>query len=305
MGNSTEDRNAISSEAFSLATVAIIFCSLNILLSITASVGNILILIALRKVTSLHSPTKLLFQCLAITDLGVGLISQPLYVIYVFLINYNPKLWNIISILHDITWGLSVCLSGVSVLTTTALSVDRLLALLLKLRYRHVVTLKRARAVVFCFWLSPVSGIFMFLVWDTNIALTAISVSVMLCIVTSLLSYTIIFIKLRLHQATMQAIGGGIQALKIAQFKKTVTSIALVQSALVIFCIPFVILSAILLSNSVLANSEVFYMAANLVYSTLVYLNSSLNPFLYCWRIKEVRQAVKATIKQLYCNCLR
>ena len=285
--------------------MAIIFCSLNILLSITASVGNILILIALRKVTSLHSPTKLLFQCLAITDLGVGLISQPLYVIYVVLINYNPKLWNIISILHDITWGLSICLSGVSVLTTTALSVDRLLALLLKLRYRHVVTLKRARAVVFCFWLSPVSGIFMFLVWDTNIALAAISVSVMLCIVTSLLSYTIIFIKLRLHQATMQPIGGGIQALKIAQFKKTVTSIGLVQSALVICYIPFVILSAILLSNSVLANSEVFYMAANLVYSTLIYLNSSLNPFLYCSRIKEVRQAVNATIKQLYCNCLR
>ena len=315
MGNSTEYRNATSSEVFNLATV-IIFCSLNILLSITASVGNILILIALRKVTSLHSPTKLLFQCLAITDLGVGLISQPLYVIYVFLINYNPKLWNIISILHDITWGLSICLSGVSVLTTTALSVDRLLALLLKLRYRHVVTLKRARAVVFCFWLSPVSGIFMFLVWDTNIALTAISVSVMLCIATSLLSYTIIFIKLRLHQATVhptvqcdvhhhgQPIGGGIPALRIAQFKRTVTSIGLVQSALVVCYIPFVIVNAILLLNNVLANLEVSFIAS-LVYPTLVFLNSSLNPFLYCWRIKEVRQAVKATIKQLYCNCLR
>ena len=317
MGNSTEYRNATSSEAFNPATVTIIFCSLNILLSITACLGNTLILIALRKVTSLYSPTKLLFQCLAITDLGVGLISQPLYVIYVFLINYNLKLWNIISILHDITWGLSICLSGVSVLTTTALSVDRLLALLLKLRYRHVVTLKRARAVVFCFWLSPVLGIFMFLVWDTNIALTAISVSVMLCIVTSLLSYTIIFIKLRLHQATVhptvqcdvhhhgQPIGGGIPALRIAQFKRTVTSIGLVQSALVVCYIPFVIVNAILLLNNVVANLEVFGMASHLVYSTLVYLNSSLNPFLYCWRIKEVRQAVKATIKQLYCNCLR
>ena len=318
MGNSTEDGNAISSEAFNPATVTIIFFSLNILLSITASLGNTLILIALRKVTPLHPPTKLLFQCLAITDLGVGLISQPLYVIYnMFLINFNLKLWNIIFILYDMTWASSICLCSVSLLTTTGLSLDRLLALLLKLRYRHVVTLKRARAVVFCFWLSPVSGIFMFLVWDTNIALAAISVSVMLCIVTSLLSYTIIFIKLRLHQATVhptvqcnvhhagQPIGGRIPALKIAQFKRTVTSMGLVQSVLVICYIPFVILNAILLSDRVLANSEVFGMASNLVYSTLVYLNSSLNPFLYCWRIKEVRQAVKATIKQLYCNCLR
>ena len=318
MGNSTEYRNATSSEAFNPATVTIIFCSLNILLSITASLGNTVILIALRKVTSLHSPTKLLFQCLAITDLGVGLISQPLYIIYnMFLRNFNLKLWNIISILYDIIWALSICLCAVSLLTTTALSLDRLLALLLKLRYRHVVTLKRVRAVVFCFWLSPVSGIFMFLVWDTNIALTAISVSVMLCIVTSLLSYTIIFIKLRLHQATVhptvqcdvhhhgQPIGGGIPALRIAQFKRTVTSIGLVQSALVVCYIPFVIVNAILLLNNVVANLEVFGMASNLVYSTLVYLNSSLNPFLYCWRIREVRQAVKASIKQLYCNCLR
>ena len=159
MGNSTEDRNATFSEAFNprlsiernqggLATVTIIFCSLNILLSITESVGNILILIALRKVTSLHSPTKLLFQCLAITDLAVGLISQPLYVID--LINFS--LWNIFSILYDITWASSICLCSVSLDTTTALSVDRLLALLLKLRYRHVVTLKRVRVVVFCFW---------------------------------------------------------------------------------------------------------------------------------------------------------
>ena len=304
MGNSTEYRNSTSSEAFNLATVAIIFCSLNILLSITASVGNILILIALRKVTSLHSSTKLLFQCLAITDLGVGLISQPLYVIFnILVINFN--LWNIISILYYIIWALSICLCAVSLLTTTALSVDRLLALSLKLRYRHVVTLKRVRAVVFCFWLIPVLGTFMFLFWDRKIALATFSVSAMLCIVTSLLSYTITFIKLRLHQATMQPIGGGIPALKIAQFKRTVTSIGLVQSALFVCYIPFAILNVILLLNSVLANNAVFRLASNLVYSTLIFLNSSLNPFLYCWRIKEVRQAVKATIKQLYCNCLR
>ena len=314
MGNSTEDRNATSSETFNVATVwtvTIIFCSLNILLSIMASVGNILIVIALRKVTSLHSPTKLLFQCLAITDLGVGLISQPLYVIYnISLINFNA--WNIIPILYNITWALSICLCVVSLLTTTALSLDRLLALLLKLRYRHVVTLKRVRVVVFCFWLTPVLFSFMFLFWDINIALATLSVSAMLCIVTSLLSYTIIFIKLRLHQTTVyptmhcnvhygQPTGGGIPALNMAQFKRTVANIGLVQSALIVCYIPFAILNAILLLNNALANHGVFSMASNLVYSTLVFLNSSLNPFLYCWRIKEVRQAVKATIKQLYC----
>jgi len=38
-----------------------IIAALNILFSITASLGNTLILVALRKVTSLYPPTKLLF----------------------------------------------------------------------------------------------------------------------------------------------------------------------------------------------------------------------------------------------------
>jgi len=58
---------------------------LNIFLSITASVGNALILVALHKETSLHPPTKLLFRCLAVTDLCVGLITQPLYAVAVML----------------------------------------------------------------------------------------------------------------------------------------------------------------------------------------------------------------------------
>ena len=153
----------------------------------------------------------------------------------------------------------------------------------------------------------------MFLFWDRNIAVATLTVLGMLTIITSLPSYATIFIKFRLHQATVhptlqcndhhgQPIGGGIPALRIAQFKRTVTSIGLVQSALVICYIPFVIVNAIFLLNSILANSEVFYMTANLVNSTLV---SSLNPFLHCWRITKVRQAVKATIKKMYCIFLR
>jgi len=40
----------------------------NIFLSITAVLGNVLILVALRKVSSLHPPSKLLFRCLATAD---------------------------------------------------------------------------------------------------------------------------------------------------------------------------------------------------------------------------------------------
>ena len=50
----------------------------NFLLAICSSLGNILILIALHKETSLHAPSKLFLRSLATTDLLVGVISEPL-----------------------------------------------------------------------------------------------------------------------------------------------------------------------------------------------------------------------------------
>ena len=55
--------------------------SLNVILFITATMGNILILAALHKESSLHPHSKLFFRCLAATDLPVGFCSQPLFVI--------------------------------------------------------------------------------------------------------------------------------------------------------------------------------------------------------------------------------
>ena len=56
------------------------FAAVDILLSITTFLGNSLILVALHKESSLHPPSKLLYRCLATTDLLVGLVSQPRHV---------------------------------------------------------------------------------------------------------------------------------------------------------------------------------------------------------------------------------
>ena len=88
MANSTEHENSLSETQVTSwnarSTSFAILAGLNIFLAITASLGNALILIVLHKVTSIYPPTKLLFRCLAVTDLLVGLISQPLYVTFLF-----------------------------------------------------------------------------------------------------------------------------------------------------------------------------------------------------------------------------
>ena len=160
----------------SIRVEIIAIAALNFLFSITASLGNILILIALRKVTSIHPPTKLLFQCLAITDLGVGLISQPLMATLILLVdNIDIKILNIM--FSHLFSSLSLTFCGVSVFASTALSVDRLLALLLGLGYRHVVTLKRVRAVLAC---VCVTALLIVLLWNFRVKTDTIIITIFL-----------------------------------------------------------------------------------------------------------------------------
>ena len=267
------------------------FSALNIFLSITASLGNALILIALHKVTSIYPPTKVFFRCLAVTDLCVGLLVQPFYATFL--------LSRIREVSKNVVNVLSFILCGVSLLTSAAISVDRLLALLLGLRYRHVVTLKRARIVTICFWLIGASlGLIRW--WRADITFMLAFIVLTLSLLTSIFCYTRIHLKLRHRQVQIQnhflqgqAIREGIP-LTIARIKKTVSSVLWVQIVLLACYVPFGILVVLNLNG---IRSDLYLLITN----TLVFLNSSLNPILYCWKIREVKQAVKDTIRQLYC----
>ena len=72
---------------------AIFLSALNIFLSISAFLVKTLILVALHKETSLHPPSKLLYRNLAITDLCVGIIADPLAVTH--LTSVVTKRWDI------------------------------------------------------------------------------------------------------------------------------------------------------------------------------------------------------------------
>jgi len=66
---------------------------LAVLLTITAILGNSLILFALHRDKSLHPPSKLLLRCLTVTDLSVGVIEQPTAItLLLSVVNENWKL---------------------------------------------------------------------------------------------------------------------------------------------------------------------------------------------------------------------
>ncbi|XP_078343460.1 beta-4C adrenergic receptor-like [Oculina patagonica] len=295
-GNYTSTLNqALSAKP---AGITEFFSALNIFLSITAAVGNALILVALKNVSFIHPPTKLFFRCLAVTDLCVGLIVQPLFAARL-MSDIIKMTMNMLYYVQNIWRASTFILCGVSALTSSAISLDRLLALLLGLRYRHIVTLWRVRVVITCLWL--IAAIVGWLrVWRRDIANKGSSVVLILCLATSIFCYTRIHLKLRHQQVLVQnnvphrQQNGNVIPLNIARYKRTVSSIMWVQLALVACYVPRVIVF-------VLHANGIEHDEAWLATSTLVLLNSSLNPILYCWKIREVKQAVKGTIRQLYC----
>ena len=135
----------------------LIFLSIgNIFLSITAVLGNTLILAALHKET-LHPPSKLLYRNLAVADFCVGTIAGPLHLVY--WISVVTGKWDICYLAHLMVTLAAYTFCGVSLLTLTAISVDRLLALLLGLRYRQVVTVKKTYIAILAFWIVSVVGV--------------------------------------------------------------------------------------------------------------------------------------------------
>ena len=273
--------------------------ALNIVLSITAFLENTLILVALRKKSSLHPPTKLLFRCLATTDLLAGLISEPLFVIY--LTSLVNESWIICRYISLSSFLVGNILITTSLLTVTSISVDRLLALLLGLRYRHVVSLRRTYVAVTLLWIVAIVATSIYF-WNDHLSLWFTYIGIPVCLVISVFSYTKIFLTLR-HNRTQvqnhvhQEQHSQTSRLNIDRYKKAVSSALWVQSTLVFCYLPFAI-AGVLMTKS--EQSSTLYIVRDLTV-TLVFLNSSLNPILYCWKIIEVRQAVKETIRQLWC----
>ena len=290
----------------------------------------------------------------------MGLFSQPLFVAHMILnIDIANTNLDILQYLGEVIHISSSVLCGVSVLISTAISVHRLLVLLLRLKYRQVVTLRRAQVVILLCWVTAVScGLVR--VWSQTISQIVVLVIGLVSLVTSVLCDVKIYLRLQGNQATIEDSSGGLQSnedeevsggratedgvgemtgagkdteeeagagtgratdekslgagtakvspkrriqeivrLNIVQYKKVVSSIFWLQLTLVACYAPFITVS--LLRHTVLSGTTI--QGLWLFTATLVYSNSSLNPFLYCWKIREVRIAVKNTAKT-FCFCL-
>ena len=291
IGNTYCSEKLIRGAKNQVISLSVIF----IFLGITTIVGNTLILIALHKNTSLHQPSKVLLRNLVASDLCIGFVQLLCGASGISILQGWWQICHHLFIVNNIAASISIT---VSLWTITAISVDRLLALLLKIRYRQVVTLRKVYAVAIASWVNGTINAtlwsFSFLAWKvllgTNIAV---------CLITSVYCYTRTFLRLR-HQHS-QVLNNlrhpENQASRIDEirYRKTVSSALWLLLALLFCYLPYLFLVSFAFREIENNPSSVFIIALTTT-ALLMYFNSTLNPILYCWRIKEVRRAVKDTL---------
>ena len=271
----------------------IITCAINVPSMLVAIVGNSLVLAAILSAPSLRSPAILLLCNLAVSDLLVGLVIQPLFIAHSF--NLTTRL------LTSIWLIMSYSACGISLCTMTAIAVDRFLALHYHLRYSTMVTSFRIKTFLTALWLKSFifSGIYF---WSLRIFFLYITIFVCLCLIISVFCYVRIFKIVRhqqkkihcQHQAVNLPQGSTIS--NLLQLEKSAINSFLFFIVMVLFYIP---VSTYL--SLIYATKDGSHRGWN-VAITLVFINSSVNPFLYCWRMGDLRAAVMKTARKLFCR---
>ena len=271
--NYSSDTEANSKSGFE--TVVIANCILNAPLMLLSIIGNALVLVAILKTPSIRSPSVIFLCSLAVSDLLVGLVAQPVYIAAE--IARTVRLSQVAD-----TVGFAGC--GVSLATMTAITVDRFLALHYHLQYPNLMTTSRAIYTIITIWF--IITLFSFsILWSRSIQYFLAA----FCNTTCLLVCLVCFIKIhrivRRHQLQIQlqqqAVENSIDTNNhhIRQSTKSAKSIFIYFFVMILCYTPsfFVhIISAINISNSIILWTFPI---------TAAFMNSSINPFLYCWRI--------------------
>ena len=281
----------------------IAICVMNAFLSYTAIMLNSVTIHAIRKTSSLPRPLKALITSLAVSDLGVGLIAIPLCItLRIMEIQQNDKNNSTYSTTYIAYLILGSLLAFASFFGVMALTVDRFLAIHLHLRYQELVTHKRVVAVVISSWVICTIS---YRLWiPKNIIFTIFAAIMVACIITATYFSVKIFLTARRHTNQIQLLQQQIvQNDDIVNFsrvrKSAITAIYIYLVFLVcylpsifIFCLGTTTTSTTSRSLSTAVKVLPFYTL------TLVFLNSSLNPLIYCWKVRYIRHAFLAMVRK-------
>ena len=276
-------------------------CVFNAFFSFTAITLNIVTIIALRKPLTIPRALKILLLSLAVSDLGVGLLVQPLYITRLVMMIKENTQTRTYEITLNIFFATSNFLANASFFGVVALAADRFLAVHLHLRYQELVTHKRVVTVVISIWIM--SAILMLLyTWIPSNVAAIMSVSVTsVCYLTTAFFYFKIYLAVRHHSNQIHVLQAQLaqnnegDIANAARERKAAVGTFYVYLVFLICYLPNTCVWIILRS----AGTSTMLLKFGFYANTPIYLNSSLNPLIYSWKMRHVRHAIIEILRNI------
>ena len=286
--------------------MSIAACVLTALLSFTAVTFNILTIFAVKRTVALSKNFKLLLLSLAFSDTGVGLLVQPMYfaLLIMEMERKDPLSLSFTATISAFHATLTLFV-GSSFLGVTSLTADRFLAVHLHLRYQELVTYKRVVAVVTSIWVFS-AFLSVFVHWREIEAEYLFLVFEFFCLVATAFFNLKLYSVVKQHTKQINTLqtypgdqGDQDRALRAERLKKSAVMIFCVYLVLLVCFLPSVIAGLIKrASNSVPTNDA--NAIGFLFIDMLIFLNSCINPLIYCWKMKYIRHAVKNILRKIF-----
>ena len=123
-------------------------------------IGNVLLLFTVAKTKVLQRMSTTWYISLAVTDLTRAVICMPVFVVLLF----SPD-WSLSEEMCPVYYCLQISIIIVSVLTLTAISIDRVFMITRPLTYQRIVSFKKIIFLNFLLWLIS------FFVWLCAVAM--------------------------------------------------------------------------------------------------------------------------------------
>ncbi|CAH3146572.1 unnamed protein product [Porites lobata] len=190
-------------EAEDLHVSQIVNCVFNAFLSYNTVMLNIATIHAITRTSSLPKPLKTLLLSLAASDLGVGLLVQPLFI--TLLIQWLQQLSPSCIMYTSFSVAMNLFFTA-SFANIIGITLDRCLAIQLHLRYDTIVTHWRVIAVVIFIWLFSIFLSLRMFWLPSAIRYLILAVVGILSVLATTLLYIKIYLVLRRHRNQIQAL---------------------------------------------------------------------------------------------------
>ena len=241
-----------------------------------------------------------MFISLAFSDLAVGLLPQLMdAIIYAVVWKMASRGENLAFLCPTVLSVLSYfvySLIAASFLNVTVIAGDRLLAVSLHLRYQELVTARRLTTVLVSVWIISCVFPILYILFPKEIEMVTAIISLIGYALTTV-AYVRIYKVVKYHQNQYsQNQLQNAQTREAHRQRKSAYNSLFVSVVFLARYFPFFPCTILYETNT----SEISFLVAQVASVFLICLNSSLNPIVYCWRYREIREIVKSTVKKLF-----